>query len=261
MNAIKNILVPFDFSPLAKNALRYATNYCINQVSTEITLLYCSNDKNHDEKSAMMTAAIESTKVPSNIHLIGKVIKSELTAGILDCIKEVKPHILIMGTKGSKSVSEKATTNTAKITLEAACPVIVVPESYKGYKLKDIALAIGVEEIDDPEVLTTLLVMARRFDARIKVLCITADENLELADTKTERVLEYYFEKFYTDTTYISSSNIAESILKYDETHAIDLLAIIPRNHIKHGDKSQGRLTSFLTMNSNIPLLTMNQPH
>jgi hypothetical protein len=163
-----------------------------------------------------------------------------------------------MGTKGTKGESRTETTNTSNLIRQAECPVIAVPMSFEAFKLKNITLAIDKSEIEKPDLLTTLLVIARKFDAKINVLTIYDEDDADfLHERENESTLAYYFEKYYDSSSEIRSSNIADSIIEYDKKKAIDMLAIIPRNNVKTQLPSEGKLTRYLTQRSDIPILTI----
>ena len=67
----------------------------------------------------------------------------------------------------------------------------------------------------------------------------------------------YYLENFYAEHTFTENEDIVEGIFHYAETHNIDMVAILPRHHAKHGVPSEGRLTKELVLQSKIPVLTI----
>ena len=164
-----------------------------------------------------------------------------------------------MGTKGSSGNSEIESTNSSQLIHEAECPVIVVPVGYEHYRFDTITLAIDKSDIENPDLLKVLLIIARRYNAKIHVLTVY-DKNDEdfLKDRKNENVLEYYFERYYATSSAKKSSRIAETIMDYNTKESIDMLAVIPRNHSKLQNQSEGRLTQYLTMNTEIPILIID---
>lgn len=259
MNSILRILVPFDFGSVAESALKYAIKFCAGNKRTDIMLCYVATSQNYKSKRNQMDKYLSSVSVPG-YSIDGKVIEGDFVDALLREQIDFKAEMMIMGTKGASESSGKATSNTSSITLEAHCPVLVIPVSNNEFKISKITLAIGNSKIVDPSVLSTLLVIARKYDAKIHVLTVydEGDDDYALA-TKNEAVLKYYFEKYYSQLSSTKSSNIGESIIEYDKKHGIDLLAIIPQNHSKTSAPTKGRLTKFLTLKSEIPLLSMNR--
>lgn len=259
MNSITRILIPFDFGQVAQSALEYALNFCAYNDRIDILLCYISDSANHELKQEKMDDYLANLSVRGYVTVKGKVTKGDFVATLLKEQSDFKADMIIMGTKGADNVSGKAISNTSKITLESHCPVLVIPVDYADFKIEQITLAIGNEKIDDPTVLNTLLVIARQYDAKIHVLAVydEADEDYYF-ERENEDVLKYYLDKYYSHNSSRRSSHIGESIMEYNKSQGVDMLAIIPRNHSKKSEPSEGRLTKFLTQNIGIPFLTMN---
>ncbi len=259
MNSIIRILIPFDFGHVAQSALKFALNFCADNDSTNILLCYVAGSTNYESKQQEMTTYLSNLSVPGYVTISGSVIQGDFVDTLLKEQLDFKADMMIMGTKGTDDTSRKALSNSSIIALEAHCPVLVIPVNYEDFKIEKITLAIGNNKIDDPTVLSTLLVIARQYNAKIHVLTVyeEGDESFYL-ESQNEAILKYYFENFYSHNSSTRSSNIAESIMEYDKVHGVDMLAIIPRNHAKRSAPSEGSLTKFLTLRTDIPLLTLN---
>ena len=259
MNSITRILIPFDFGPVAQIALKYALNFCTNNDRIDIMLCYVSDPDNHELKQEQMNAYLANLSVRGYVTVSGKVIQGEFVATSLKEQLDFKADIMIMGTKGANDVSGKAISNTSIITLEAHCPVLVIPVDYEDFKIEQITLAIGNDKIDDPTVLNILLVIARKYNAKIHVFAVydEVDEDYYF-ERENEDVLKYYLDKYYSHNSTMRSSNIADSIMEYNKSQGVDMLAIIPRNHSTKSEASDGKLTKYLTQKTDIPFLTMN---
>lgn len=263
MSSINKILVPFDFSEASVNALEYVINFAGPNRVVDITALYVS---------AMPVTESEELDLKANFNLVvasfSKKVKKApeinvVTGEVIDTILAVQeengPDLIMMGTMGDK-ITDEAITNTSRLVLNANCPVISVPYGCGIKAPKEIALVMGKEEIDDKEVLRTLLDIARTFDSKVHVLTIYKESVYaeESIVDSTENLLEYYLEHFYVEHTFNKSEDVEEGILNYINRKNIDLLAILPRNHARLSAPSEGRLTKLLTLHSEIPLLTLD---
>lgn len=261
MDKISTILVPFDFSVSAKRALEYAVAFVGRNDDIHIVLAHISGHGNFQ-------------LLPENFKKIkekySKVLKNSLewiiqggtlTESLLDIQKSKKIDLIIMGTFGAHKKVYRAQTNTSKLLLEADCPVLVVPQSYQEFQVKNIALVLGTKEIDDTEDLGTILEFARRFNAKVHVLTI---ENLpgsygySKEDEKNENSIEYYLENFYADHAFIKNDDLVDGILTYASKNDLDLIAILPLNHAKHSEPSEGLLTQLLSLHSKVPVLAID---
>jgi hypothetical protein len=77
-------------------------------------------------------------------------------------------------------------------------------------------------------------------------------------DESNENTLQYFLEMFYSHHSFAENEDIEKGILTYIEKNDIDMLAIMPNTHLKNGVASEGRLTRFLTLHTNVPLLVLD---
>jgi hypothetical protein len=76
-------------------------------------------------------------------------------------------------------------------------------------------------------------------------------------EERNESLLKYYLEDFYAHHVFIENSDVTSGICDYVQEKEIDLISILPRNHVQNGTPSEGRLTRLLTLKTNTPLLTI----
>jgi hypothetical protein len=120
---------------------------------------------------------------------------------------------------------------------------------------------LGKEKIEDTEALQTLLDLARKFNAKVHVLTIEnkpGSYGYSNIDVENESTLGYYLENFYVDHTFIRNPDLVEGIFSYVSKKDIDVITILPRNHIKEGEASEGQLTQMLTLHSKVPILAID---
>ncbi|PRX57632.1 universal stress protein [Flagellimonas meridianipacifica] len=263
MSTINKILIPFDFSEASVNALEYTMNFVGPNRDTDILALYVgvipSTENEEKElkenfRKVLGSFNVKTKKEPVFNSVSGNVIETILVTQI-----NQKTDLIIMGTMGDKTTDE-AITHTSKLVLEANCPVISIPYGCEIKQPKQIALVMGKEEIEDKEVLNMLLNVARTFNSKVHVLTIYKESVYaeEAIVDRTENLLEYYLEHFYTEHSFSKNEDIEQGILDYINGKDIDLLAILPRNHSVTGSPSEGRLTKLLTLHSEIPVLALD---
>jgi len=258
MKNTSKILVPFDFSETSKKALQYAIDYVGRDENLKILLAYISNDDNYD----VLEEAFGSIK-----SKFGKNLKHEmqwvsfsgtLSNALLYIQKEEQVKLIIMGTSGDQGDEES---NTSHLVLKADCPVFVIPDTYKDFQLKNIALVLGGEEIEDNKTLATLLEVVRRVKAKVHVITIKNKDReygYSEADEKNESKIQYYLENFYSEHTFIENPDIVAGILDYSASKDIDAIAILPRNHSTKNKPSKGQLTEVLVLQSDVPVLAID---
>ena len=259
MNNIKKILVPVDFSATSEAALRYVTGLITKSEDTQVTLLHvCSSVLSQEERAKLqqkLSAMVEqwADQIPASSQQIE-------TGNLVETIVKVQQltgsDLIVMGTQGSQD--QDLETRTSQLVLEADCPVLVIPDQVKEFSLKNIALALGENIIDNSGGLQALHDLARTFDATVHVLTINRNGESPSIKAENQEVLEYYLESLLYFHAFPQNSDIEIGISDYLEANDIDMLAILPRNHAKTTKPSEGRLTKLLTMHTTVPLLTID---
>ena len=261
--SINKILIPFDFSEASVNALEYAITFVGPTRSIELQALYVSAMPITENQEGTLKAEFDQLVSSRDGKTKKKPIFSTVTGDVIESILGAQDQsgsdLVLMGTMGDK-VTDEAITNTSRLVLEANCSVISIPFGSPVKVPKDIALVMGREEIDDKDVLKTLLDIARTFDSRVHVLTIYKESVYaeESIVDSTENLLEYYLEHFYEEHAFSKNQDVEEGILEYITKKNIDLLAILPRNHTQMSTPSEGRLTKLLTLHSEVPVLSLD---
>lgn len=262
MDKISTILVPFDFSEASKNALEYAVAFASEEGDMKIVLAYFSGDCNFklDPKNFERIEKKYSPvlKIPLEWTLKDN---GSLTKVLLDIQRTRDVDLIVMGTMGAKKVGDVGPTNTSQLVLAADCPVLVVPNGHRKFRLKRIALVLGHQEIDDSKALGALLHVARRTNAKVHVVTIANPESTfgySEEEERNENMVEHYLENFYEERVFIKNKDVVKGILAYTAKNEIDLIAILPGIHNKRNEPSKGKLTHLLTLHSKVPVLAID---
>ncbi|WP_273567863.1 universal stress protein [Maribacter halichondriae] len=260
MDKISTILVPFDSSTAARTAFDYAVNFVGDDKNMEICLAYVEDDEKIDITKAFDDLQKKYAKeLKKPLQLFTR--KGSLSKALSQIQENQKIDLVIMGTSEVEDHEIKLISNTSKFVSEVDSPVLVIPEKMNEFQIKNIALVLGKEEIDDRHALETLLDVARKFNAKVHVLTIENTSEMygySEADQTNENLLEYYLENFYSEHTFIENPDVVKGILSHASEKEMDMIAILPRNHAKKSNPSEGRLTEMLTLKSKIPVLAID---
>lgn len=260
---MKNILVPFDFSKAAANALKYAIKFADNDSKINIYLLHIlSGDSIKEEVVSKLNEITSAYNKPMSPKVESIVRDGDLAKTIINIKKELEADLVIMGTSGApNSEEDDLATRTSKFVQQADLPVLVIPEKTTNFKIKNIILTVGKEKIVDTSPLNLLLDVSRKFNAQVQLLTVQKNEKdlgYSQEDESNENILEYYLEMFYSHHSFAENSDIEKGIREHIKKHKMDMLAVMPRTHSKNGKSSEGRLTKILTLRSDIPLLVLD---
>lgn len=259
MITTNKILIPYDFGEAAQKALTYAISFAANNANGVLTVGFINAAGTSQSPEATFEEIRSELPKTFKASLTYTQILPADVSGVLAESKRTNTDLIIMGTGGSED--PQGITHTSQTVLESHCPVLVIPKSVsEDFKIERMALVLGPQEIGDPKVLEMLLHIARTFDARVRVLTIEnkpGTYGYSEGEERNESLLEYYLEGFYAHHVFLENADVANGIFEYAQEKEIDLISILPRNHVQKGTPSEGRLTRLLTLRSNTPLLTI----
>ncbi|MDR3681389.1 MAG: universal stress protein [Flavipsychrobacter sp.] len=218
---MKTILVPTDFSKSAKNALNYAIGIA-QKTNAEILLVHAFQIHYAYNIGPYPTQFIENeirhVEGLANAHLrsIAKEIYElqsvkceyvslfgEATDVILETIKQKKPYLVIMGTKGATGLKGFMIGSTAaRIISGATQPVMAIPQVAKYHEIRKIVFATDYHK-NDLACFKILLELAELYMAHIDVVHIYNGDNMETEKNDLLKFKEKIDKKYaYRDITY-----------------------------------------------------------
>ena len=252
---MKKILVPFDFSQTAINALDFASQLAQN-TPTEITLLHVIDPP---EGVAFNSYGMSSGTDPMDKVYVLQLIKrteeklAEITVEKKNPLTEIYPKVIlgnpfecikeeittshadlvVMGTKGSSGLKEYLVgSNTEKIVRYAHCPVIAIPVDIDPPAIKNIAFATNLEEKQD-FILQALKVYQSLFNAKIHLVWINtfqANQDIALVEKELEALatksdLENY------ESHIFNATHTESGIMHFAEQYEMDMIALATHGH------------------------------
>ncbi|CAM1353540.1 MULTISPECIES: universal stress protein [Tenacibaculum] len=162
---MKNVLIPYNFSEAAINALNY-TKQLFKDVEVTIYLLdvYISQpsellsdqenekwfnemDNEIEDELKYLIEVLRRENTSFNYEYV--VESNSLTKAVTKTIEEKSIDVVIAGTKGAKSLAETFIgTNTMKmINVVNRCPILVVPMNYKYKPLHQIVFSTNYKRL------------------------------------------------------------------------------------------------------------------
>lgn len=268
------ILIPTDYSVLARQAAEYAVSLSAN-LDAEFVLLHCDNvprpsysfvnkldDILREEAIKTGNEIIESIKTSTGIDA---KMSCDFTFGdpieVLD--KYAEQHdidLIVMGTKGETVVKNRIFGSVAAGVLEhVSCPTLFVPTNAESNLPKNIAFATDLTNIE--EEIDELIAFAQLFDATIHVVHVYPDiidpSTFDSESTK----LELISKTSYPNITFnaVMDDDIIAGLDSFIESDNPDLVAMFT---YKSGVLEYLFNTSYsekMAMHSTTPLLIMRK--
>lgn len=259
MKNIKNILIPTDFSATAKNAVNF-TKAVFKNLPVNVYIVHINElSRNLAEiRQEFHRFKEETFKDKDFFHYEFHVANGSLIPDITNIVDKFKVDLVIMGTKGIRETNEKLSTNTTNLIRIISCPLIVIPESCKNYKLRRIAYANDYKPLVQTTVLKTLWSMASEFKAKVFLLYINNDlKKPVIPADDSDNAFEYYLDGIEHEYIYMNEGNLEKAFGNFIASKEIDLLVTLTRDHGPNKSESEGRLIAELTTHAKYPILTL----
>lgn len=271
---MKTLLVAVDFSKNSINALEYALIYA-QKLEASLHLIWVDNTQIGEsmvdtiagdlriEAKAFFGSLVKEyqEKTPQGkIHVIlrrGKVYQE-----IAKAAREIKADIVFAGTHGVSGYEQYwIGSNAYRIVAQAPCPIITIRSNYQIQPtIKNILLPLD-STLETREKLPMVAELAKRFDATIHLLEVyntpislirkrIAKFSIEAIKCLQDKNVSFITEK-------VEADNVAVSIIKYAESHQIDLISIMTDQGTTSANKFLGAYSQQLINNSVIPVLSV----
>ena len=275
---IKKILVPFDFSQTAGNALSQAVQ--IAKLSkAKIKLLHVIQPvyittanvpidagdvfyiKLIKSASAELKRITKKIKESNDIDAEYEVKLGNTSSSIYTAAKKAKSDIIVMGTHGTSGVKEFfAGSNAYKVVNHAECPVLTVQKKPSKLGLKNIVLPIRLE-LNSRQKVDYAIQIARLFDSTIFITGYTDDKN----KSKQFKVKQYVaqVEKYLVKegikykSTSIFADNFTKQILAHAKKNAADLIVVMKKHDFSLDQVVKGTYSKQFVNHSSIPILSV----
>ncbi len=268
------ILLPTDFSLLARKAAEYAVSLSAN-IDAEFILLHCDNvprpsysfvnkldDIIRAEAIASAESIAESIKETTGVDA---KINCDFLFGdpIVELENYSKTHnvdLIVMGTKGETVVKNQIFGSVASGVLEhVSCPTLFVPSGAETNLPKNIAFATDLTNVNQE--MEELISFAQFFDANIHVVHVYPDM-IDPSTFDAERTqLQLIATTNYSKITFnaVMDSDIIAGLDKFVEEDHPDMVAMFT---YKTGVLEYLFSTSYseeMVMHSKIPLLILRK--
>lgn len=185
---------------------------------------------------------------------------NNVVEAIKNVVEEKDIEIIIMGTKGKTASRTRIFGGVAIEVMEKVrnCPVLVVPEKAKHNLPKEIVFPTSYKTHFKRRELNYLIDLAKRSNAAIRVLHITAEDKLNNKQLNNKKLLEEYFENIPYSFHTLSHMDIPTAINCFVESRDSDMVAFINKKHAFFGSILSHPLVKEIGYDSKVPILVMH---
>lgn len=263
--AIQTIVVPYDFSDCATDALQVAAQIArLTGATIYIAHLY--------EQSENTKAAIRKRKemnerlneVPNLPFLAGIPLRKFLLRQLplTDIFRNqriAQVDLIVMGSHGAKGIRrEMIGSNTQRIVRHAPMPVLVIKQHSEDLVIRDVVFASNFSK-EDVEKFDAFKPILDIFDPRIHLVKVNTPKSFERSQD-SNRAIDSFLQRYelhkFTATIY-NDLSIEEGILNFARDIDADLIAMSTHGRTGFFHVVNGSLTEDIVNHTNYPVLSV----
>lgn len=252
MNAMKNILIPTDFSENSFNAIRYALDF-FSDIPVNFFMLHVWGAEQFQRKNEEEIVFENSNAVliqdlsmrldeqiktchslaENPLHSFNSLLeKGRLVETIRQYVGEKEIDYIVMGTKGtSKGSQHEIGSNTCEVITKVKCPILVIPEHAKFQGIRNTAFLTDYNCLYRNKVISTLSETLTLQKSALRILhSRTPNASLTPAQVDNKGFLHYFFRETKHSFHLVENKNMETGIQDFVDTWDIKLLAIVAKN-------------------------------
>ena len=261
----KLIVVPWDFSHVAENALAHAVKIS-RMVNNDICLLHIVSSgitpKAYAEKTTHLKRLIEENGRKYNVPIIYHISKGSIFSAIAEFANEKEANLVVMGTHGMIGMQKLTGSWALKVIVKSKIPFIVVqdpPADQERYH--NIVFPVDFRG-ENKEKIKMAIFMGKYFDSKVHMLVsVSTDKNI-LRKTKTNLnfAIKYLIQNNIEYEIHdMPKGKIAEQTIDFAQKINADLILIVTTKNITFADYLVGASEQYIIANSSrIPVCCVN---
>ncbi|HUX53661.1 MAG TPA: universal stress protein [Williamwhitmania sp.] len=272
-NILLRIVVPWDFTPVAENALKYAIAACKERDAYKIDLvhvvspggLFAKGKLTKKEAEERLVLEIEKVTKEHGIKLNSKVLEGTIFTALTEYADETKADFVFMGTHGIKGVQKLTGSWALKVIAGSNVPFIVVQdEPSSGHQRVFEHIVVPVDfKPESKELMIKAVKTAIHFGSKIHLFKQNSTDqgvlkkinsNMLFAKSQVE---EYRipFEQHFAAKT----SGFADDIVKLAQDIEADLILVMTTKNIDFSDYIFGAQEQYIIANNaKLPVMCFN---
>ena len=277
---MNTILVPTDFSEVAKNACTYALQLA-SQLKSKKIILYNAYQqpvvadvnmtpvefidfgelrKISEEGLSQFLSAMQPFTNPE-IEMDTLSEYTLLTTGINEVCKDNKIDLIVMGVTGGGKLEETLIGSYAvNVAKHAEVPVIIVPPGAQFTPIEEVMLACDFNKVVETTPVEPIKKILDVTKAKLFVLNVDHKSKHFTSETPFESLmLDTLLYGYNPEYSFMDSSDFIEAINKFALEKEVDLIITIPKKHGLFEGLFHRSHTKQLAFHSHVPLMVIHE--
>lgn len=275
---MKTILIPIDFSKTSHKALEVGATIA-KRISAKIVLIHMAgleqglNDKNNSFEQAIFYSKVVGKKfeeLNKEPYLDGIIVEPLLQKhldfeGINDLAKKIDASLIVMGSNGSKGLTEIIKgSNTEKVVRHSETPVLVVKDNEINFAPERILFASDFH-VETINAYHRVIEVATMLNARIEFLYVNLPgDQFKSTGEMDEVLLQFFKEVKHPDVvSAIKTVNryadysVEQGVMNYAAISGTDIIAIPTHGRTGISHLLQGSISEDIANHAVMPVLTV----
>lgn len=272
---MKTILVPTDFSEVARNASEYALAYA-KEFQCKVIFYHAYHFPITSGTEEPLLVMVDPVVLETE-HLIRlkeevavlkknyKDIPSECIVSqglavdeIMELEKKERFNLIIMGIQNTGLLSQLIVGSiSTDIIRKAKTPVIIIPENATFKKINKVALGVDYESPIDAQLLQPLKNIVKASNSKLYILnVVKPNESIEDKTIDSIEIQDYFEDILHT--SYFEENDVfTDGINDFVSQHNVDLIAVIPHKHNILERIFKESHTKKLAFHTQVPLIAL----
>ena len=260
------ILIPWDFTDIAENALLHGLKIC-KMVDLAIVLLHIVDKKlpaaEKNELQEKLDAVATKYGKEHRAEIEGRIYQGSIFSDISKYANDHEASLVIMGTHGMKGMQKLTGSWALKVIVGSKIPFIVVQDKPTDWeKYKNIVLPVDFRS-ESKEKLQWAIYMGKYFDSKVHILKqkITDKSLLRKTNINLNFAVRFLIQNGieYEIHEMPKSGNFAKECLVFAQDMNADLILITTTKNITMASYVLAASEQYIIANSSkIPVLVIN---
>lgn len=260
---IASILVPWDFTVVAENALQHAEIYA-EILNGKIYLFHVvKKDKEVEPAMKRLQVVADEASKKSGYEIIPVVKEGTIFNTITDFSSEINSKLVIMGTHGISGMQKFTGSKALKVVAGTTSPFIVVHNSPEKRQVKNVLFPVD-DRRENKMMLLQAKFLAEFYDLHFHIV-LPSEFNTKKIENATINSLVYaksFFKQYGIDFTVLkieTTKDFTESVLRAAEVIEPDLIMLLVTKEIGFSDYFMGaNEEKIITNRKKIPVMCIN---
>ncbi|MEQ8471086.1 MAG: universal stress protein [Marinoscillum sp.] len=282
---MNNILVPYDFSDIAKHALDFAAQIARKATSDAVTLINVIEQPTPSDFKTMGVSnidpmdnlwikkmietmegkmkAIMADSSFKDIKLNYKIVLGNPFKELAQEIKTSGTDLVVMGTSGSSGAEEFLVgSNAERMVRFSSAPVITVSKSSSLEAVNDIVFASNFHEVP-ADFIAHVKALQGLFGAKLRLVKINTPASFTTTRHDKKQMEDFITKNEIQNCTYetFNDSSEEEGVLAYAEDINADMIALGTKQRRGLGHFLAGSIAEDVVNHAKVPVWTFGLEH